>query len=63
LLKRKDQFTRNLVKQFLTYALTRPVGYTDHQTVDAITEAVRRNGYRLRPLIREVVRSELFQSR
>jgi hypothetical protein len=30
LLKRKDQFTRNLVTQFLTYALTRPVGYADH---------------------------------
>lgn len=63
LLERKDPFTRNLVKQFLTYALTRPVGYTDRATIDAVTEAVRRNDYRLRPLIREVVRSELFQSK
>lgn len=63
LLIRKDQFTRNLVKQVMTYALTRPVGYADHQTVDAIAEAVVRDDYRLRTLIKEVVRSELFQSR
>tara|TARA_R110002072_G_scaffold302100_1_gene484004 strand:+ start:209134 stop:211743 length:2610 start_codon:yes stop_codon:yes gene_type:complete len=63
LLKRKDEFTRNLVKQVLTYALTRPVGYADHQTIDAITETVRQNEYRPRILINEVVRSELFQSR
>ena len=63
LLKRKDQFTRNLVKQFMTYGLTRPVGYADHQTVDAITEAVRNSEYRIGALIREVVRSELFQSK
>lgn len=63
LLKRKDAFTRNLVKQMLTYALTRPVGYTDHETVDAVTEAVRHKDYRLRTLIREIIRSELFQSK
>jgi len=63
LLKRKDQFTQNLVKQVMTYALTRPVGYADHQTVDAITEEVRRNEYSFRTLIREVVRSEHFQTK
>ncbi|MBL6706635.1 MAG: DUF1592 domain-containing protein, partial [Planctomycetaceae bacterium] len=63
LLKRRDQFTRNLAKQVMTYALTRPVGYSDHQTIDAITGAVGQNDYRLRTLIKEIIRSELFQSR
>lgn len=63
LLKRKDEFTQNLVKQVMTYALTRPIGYSDRQTVDAIAHTVSRRGYRLRALIREVIRSELFQSK
>lgn len=63
LLKRKDQFARNLTVQFLTYALSRPVGYTDHQTVDELTESLRRDDYRIRTLIRSVVSSKLFQSK
>ncbi len=63
LLERRDQFTRNLVEKMLTYALTRPVGYADRQTVAAITESVQRDDYRMRTLIRAVVRSELFQSK
>lgn len=63
LLQRRDQFTRNLVEKMLTYALTRPVGYTDRETVDAITESVRQDDYRMRTLIRAVVHSELFQSK
>ncbi len=63
LLRRRDQFTHNLVEKMLTYALARPVGYTDHQTVEAITESVRRDDYRMRTLIRAVVGSEVFQSK
>ena len=63
LLRRRDQFTHNLVEKMLTYALTRPVGYADRQTVAAITESVQRDDYRMRTLIRAVVRSELFQSK
>jgi len=47
----------------LTYALTRPVSYTDHKTIDSITQALRKDDYRLRTLIREVVLSDLFQSK
>ena len=63
LLERKDQFTRNLVKQMMTYALTRPVGYSDHKTIDAIIESVQQKEYRLRVLVREIVLSELFQTK
>ena len=63
LLQRRDQFTRNLVEKMLTYALTRPVGYTDRETVEAITESVRKDDYRMRTLIRAVVHCELFQSK
>ena len=47
----------------LTYALTRPIVYADHRTVDAITESVQRDDYQMRTLIRSVVASELFQSK
>ena len=63
LLRRRDPFTRNLVEKMLTYALTRPLGYADHQTVEAITQSVRQDDYRMRELIRAVVRSEPFQSK
>ncbi len=63
LLERKDPFTHNLVKQMMTYALTRPIGYSDQKTVDAIAQAVQRKDYRLHALIREVVLSEQFQSK
>jgi hypothetical protein len=63
LLKRKDIFARNLTTQLLTYALTRPVGYADHRTVDAMTESLRRDQYKLRTLVRAVVASDLFQTK
>ena len=63
LLRQKDDFTQNLATQLLTYALTRPVGYSDGKTVKVITDVTQREGYRLRPLIREIVRSEFFQSK
>jgi hypothetical protein len=63
LLERRDAFTRNLVVKMLTYALTRPVGYADHQSVETITDSVRHDDYRMRTLIRKVVASELFQSK
>ncbi len=63
LLKRKDPFAQNLVKQLMTYALTRPVGYADQQTVEETASTVKDNEYRLRAVIREVVRSKQFQSK
>ncbi|TWU50626.1 hypothetical protein Poly51_39180 [Rubripirellula tenax] len=63
LLARRDAFTRNLVEKMLTYALTRPVGYADRQTVETITDSVRSDDYQMRTLIREVVASEIFQSK
>ncbi len=63
LLARKDAFTRNLIEQMLTYALTRPAGYADRQTVDGVLQAMKNNEYRLRTLVREIVRSNDFQSK
>ena len=54
---------RDHVEKMLTYALTRPIGYADHPTVDAVTESVQRDEYRMRSLIHAVVASELFQSK
>lgn len=63
LLAEKDAFARAFSERLLTYALTRPVGYVDHQTVDGLVAALRGNGYRIRPLIEAVVLSEAFRSK
>jgi hypothetical protein len=63
LLEEKDRFARAFSEKLLTYALSRPVGYTDRSTVEAVVKAAQAEGYRLRALIQAVVASEAFQSK
>ena len=63
LLAEKDAFAHAFSERLLTYALTRPVGYIDHQTVDGLTTALKLNDYRIQPLIEAVVLSEAFQTK
>lgn len=63
LLAEKDAFARAFSERLLTYALTRPVGYIDHQTVDALMKTLQQNDYRIQPLIEAVVLSEAFQTK
>ena len=37
--------------KMLTYALGRPVGYTDHELVDSLVAALQQNDYRIQSLI------------
>ena len=39
LMAKKDKFARAFSMKLLTYALGRPVGYTDHELVDSLTES------------------------
>jgi hypothetical protein len=63
LMTKKDQFARAFSTKMLTYALCRPVGYTDRQLVDSLTEELRRNDYRIQSLIYAIVASHEFNSK
>ena len=63
LLAKKDRFARAFSTKLLTYALCRPVGYTDRQLVDSLVETLRRNDYRIQPLIQAIAASEAFTTK
>ncbi len=63
LMRQKDKFARSFCVKMMTYALGRPVGYTDHADVDALTEALKKNDYRIQALITAIVSSEPFNTK
>jgi len=63
LMKQKDKFARAFSVKLLTYALGRPVGYTDRNVVDALTEALKKNDYRIQSLVYAIVASEPFNTK
>ena len=63
LMERKDKFARAFSVKLLTYALCRPVGYTDHELVDSLTEELKKNDYKIQSLIYAIVASEPFNTK
>ena len=63
LMKQKEKFARAFSVKLLTYALGRPVGYTDREVVDALAEALKKNEYRIQALIYAIVASEPFNTK
>ena len=63
LLAEKDRFARALSERMMTYALGRPVGYSDRQTIHSFAEALKSDNYRIRTLIHAIVASEEFQTK
>ena len=63
LMAKKDKFARAFSTKMLTYALCRPVGYTDRRLVDSSTAELRRNDYRIQSLIYAIVASEPFNTK
>jgi hypothetical protein len=62
LLNRKDEFLRNLSGKVLGYALGRRLQDGDYCTVQRIVDALAKDNYRARTLIREVVLSIPFRN-
>ena len=60
LMAQKDRFARAFSTKLLTYALGRPVGYTDHEVVDSLVDTLKKNDYRIQSLIHAIVASEPF---
>ena len=51
LLAKKEAFVNGFAEKLLCYALSRPIGYGDHVTVDKITAHAAKNDYRFQELI------------
>jgi hypothetical protein len=63
LLKRKDDFIRNLSRKMLGYALGRSLTPYDNCVIDDCVEALRQNDYRPSSLFTEIVLSYPFRHR
>jgi hypothetical protein len=61
LMKRKEQFMRNLTSKMLGYALGRGLTNEDDCVVDAIAEKLPQADYRAQALITEIVKSVSFR--
>ncbi len=63
LLADKDRFVHGFIEKMLAYALGRPVGATDRQTIAAILQQLERDRYRMQSLVQAIVASEVFQTK
>ncbi|MGI9474471.1 MAG: DUF1592 domain-containing protein [Rubripirellula sp.] len=62
LANRQDQFSRAMVHKLTTFALGRPLTFSDRSDVDEITADFRKKDDRLAELISLIVTSEIFRS-
>ena len=58
-----DRFAEAFVEQLAAFALRRVMTIDDRAQIQAIAEASKHDGYRLRAVIEQLVMSELFQKR
>jgi hypothetical protein len=63
LVSQLPQFSRTLTSKMMTYALRRGLEPYDRRTVESVSRAVAADGYRLRSMVHQIVRSLPFQAR
>jgi mono/diheme cytochrome c family protein len=63
LVSQLPQFSRNLTSRMMTYALRRGLEPYDRRTVESVHRAVAADGYRLKTMVQQIVRSLPFQAR
>ena len=63
LLKRQDEFERNLIEQLAIYGLGRQMEYDDQCVIRQTSAAMAANGHKFSTLIMELVKSYPFQYR
>ena len=61
LLRDERQIARNLVRQFVTYATGAPPAFSDRTEIERILDAAGKDGFGVRTLIHQIVRSDLFR--
>ena len=63
LLDNKENFVKGFTEKLLCYALGRPIGYSDHLTVEQITIHAAAHEYRLQEIVQATVASSYFQTK
>lgn len=63
LAKRQDQFARAMVHKLSSYALGRPISFSDRGEIDKMTQELRESGDGLKDLVSIIIRSELFSNK
>lgn len=63
LLHRQDQLVRAMVRKLTTFALGRPLTFSDLAAIDELTAEVRRRGDGLATMVRVIASSDLFAAR
>jgi cytochrome c553 len=63
LVSQLPQFSRTLTERMLTYALRRGLKPYDRRAVEGISRAVAADGFRMRTMVHQIVRSLPFQAR
>lgn len=63
ILAEKDRFTRALAGHLLSFSLARPLTAADQLALDTITTETAADGYKIQTLIKEVIKSQPFQSK
>lgn len=62
LVAEKDEFATAFTERLMTYALCRPVGYMDRDTIQMLTADLKKHDYRIQALIQAIVQSETFRA-
>ena len=62
ILAEEDRFAQALSEHLLSFALARPLGSADQIAIEQIVRDAKQDDYRIRELIRHVIRSEPFQT-
>ena len=60
---RRDDFARTIVSKLLAYSLGRSLEFTDQPEVERLTTGFLDNDLKLRTLVQEVVKSDLFRTK
>jgi hypothetical protein len=60
---RRDDFARGLVEKLLTYSLGRSLELGDEHDIEVLTAAFEAGGFRMKPLIEEIIKCQAFQTK
>ncbi|MFT5409036.1 MAG: hypothetical protein ACI9NC_001748 [Verrucomicrobiales bacterium] len=60
---RQDQFARAMVHKLSSYALGRPMSFSDRGEIDKMTRELRQGGDGLKDLVSIIIQSDLFRSK
>jgi hypothetical protein len=63
LLENPEPIARNLVRQLSVYATGAPVRFSDRAQIEGILQRTRTGDYGVRSIVRELVQSDLFQTK